>query len=34
MQLDRLVPLLVAAISNGRQTYEVVETGIKVIDVM
>jgi RNA polymerase sigma factor (sigma-70 family) len=34
MQLDRLVPLLAAATSDGRQTDEVVETGIKVIDVM
>jgi F0F1-type ATP synthase beta subunit len=34
MQLDRLVPLLAAATAEGRQTDEVVETGIKVIDVM
>jgi F0F1-type ATP synthase beta subunit len=34
MQLDRLVPLLAAATSDGRQTDEVVETGIKVIDVI
>jgi RNA polymerase sigma factor (sigma-70 family) len=34
MQLDRLVPLLVAATSDERRTDEVVETGIKVIDVM
>src|SRR5882672_2018421 len=34
MQLDRLVPLLAAATSDERQTDEVVETGIKVIDVM
>jgi RNA polymerase sigma factor (sigma-70 family) len=34
MQLDRLVPLLTAATTDGKQTDEVVETGIKVIDVM
>jgi len=34
MQLDRLLPLLVAATTDGRQSNEVVETGIKVIDVM
>jgi F0F1-type ATP synthase beta subunit len=34
MQLDRLVPLLAAATTDGKQTDEVVETGIKVIDVM
>jgi RNA polymerase sigma factor (sigma-70 family) len=34
MQLDRLVPLLAAATTDGRQSDEVVETGIKVIDVM
>jgi RNA polymerase sigma factor (sigma-70 family) len=34
MQLDRLVPLPAAATSNERRTDEVVETGIKVIDVM
>ena len=34
MQLDRLLPLLVAATTDGRQSAEVVETGIKVIDVM
>jgi F0F1-type ATP synthase beta subunit len=34
MQLDRLMPLLAAATSDERQTDEVVETGIKVIDVM
>jgi hypothetical protein len=34
MQLDHLAPLLAAAPSDGRQTDEVVETGIKVIDVM
>ncbi|MBV9565169.1 MAG: hypothetical protein JOY90_32670 [Bradyrhizobium sp.] len=34
LQFDRLVPLLAAATSDGRQTHEVVETGIKVIDVM
>jgi RNA polymerase sigma factor (sigma-70 family) len=34
MQLDRLVPLLTAATADGRQSDEVVETGIKVIDVM
>jgi RNA polymerase sigma factor (sigma-70 family) len=34
MQLDRLVPLLAAATADGRQTDKVVETGIKVIDVM
>jgi RNA polymerase sigma factor (sigma-70 family) len=34
MQLDRLVPLLTAAITDGRQSQEIVETGIKVIDVM
>src|SRR5262249_48700585 len=34
IQLDRLIPLLAAATSDGRQTDEVVETGIKVIDVM
>jgi RNA polymerase sigma factor (sigma-70 family) len=33
-QLDRLLPLLVAATTDGRQSNEVVETGIKVIDVM
>jgi len=34
VQLDRLVPLLTAATSDGRQIDEVVETGIKVIDAM
>jgi RNA polymerase sigma factor (sigma-70 family) len=34
MQLDRLVPLLTAATTDGKQTDDVVETGIKVIDVM
>jgi RNA polymerase sigma factor (sigma-70 family) len=34
MQLDRLVPLLTAAATDGRQSSEIVETGIKVIDVM
>src|SRR4051794_10528260 len=34
MQLDRLVPLLTAAPTDGRQSSEIVETGIKVIDVM
>jgi RNA polymerase sigma factor (sigma-70 family) len=34
MQLDRLVPLLAAAATEGRRSDEVVETGIKVIDVM
>jgi RNA polymerase sigma factor (sigma-70 family) len=34
MQLDRLVPLLAVATSEGRLTDEVAETGIKVIDVM
>jgi RNA polymerase sigma-70 factor (ECF subfamily) len=34
MQLDRLVPLLTAATTDGRQSDDVVETGIKVIDVM
>ena len=34
MQFDRLVPLLTAAVTDGRQSSEIVETGIKVIDVM
>jgi len=34
MQLDRLVPLLAAATTDARPSDEVVETGIKVIDVM
>jgi RNA polymerase sigma-70 factor (ECF subfamily) len=34
MQFDRLVPLLTAAAADGRQSSEVVETGIKVIDVI
>jgi RNA polymerase sigma factor (sigma-70 family) len=34
MQLERLLPLLAAATTDGRQSNEVVETGIKVIDVM
>jgi RNA polymerase sigma factor (sigma-70 family) len=34
MQFDRLVPLLTAAARDGRQSSEIVETGIKVIDVM
>jgi RNA polymerase sigma factor (sigma-70 family) len=34
MQFDRLVPLLTAAVTDGRQSNEIVETGIKVIDVM
>lgn len=34
LQFDRLVPLLAAATTDGRKTDEVVETGIKVIDVM
>jgi RNA polymerase sigma factor (sigma-70 family) len=34
MQFDRLVPLLTAATTDGRQSNEIVETGIKVIDVM
>jgi len=34
MQFDRLVPLLTAAATDGRQSSEIVETGIKVIDVM
>jgi len=34
MPFDRLVPLLTAATTDGRQSREVVETGIKVIDVM
>jgi len=34
MQFDRLVPLLTAATTDGRQSGEIVETGIKVIDVM
>jgi F0F1-type ATP synthase beta subunit len=34
MQFDRLVPLLAAAATDGRQSSEIVETGIKVIDVM
>jgi F0F1-type ATP synthase beta subunit len=34
MQLDRLVPLLAAATTAVRPSDEVVETGIKVIDVM
>jgi F0F1-type ATP synthase beta subunit len=33
-QLDRLVPLLTAAATDGRLSDDVVETGIKVIDVM
>ena len=34
MQFDRLVPLLTGAATDGRQSSEIVETGIKVIDVM
>ena len=34
MQFDRLVPLLAAATSCGKKSDEIVETGIKVIDVM
>jgi RNA polymerase sigma factor (sigma-70 family) len=34
IQFDRLVPLLTAATTEGRLSDEVVETGIKVIDVM
>ena len=34
VQFDRLVPLLAAATTDGRQSDNVVETGIKVIDVM
>ena len=34
MQFDRLVPLLTAATTDGRLSDDVVETGIKVIDVM
>lgn len=34
LQLDRLVALLTAAATDGRQSSEIVETGIKVIDVM
>ena len=34
MQFDRLVPLLTAATTDGRQSHCIVETGIKVIDVM
>jgi RNA polymerase sigma factor (sigma-70 family) len=34
MQLDRLVPLLAAATTDGKKSDEIVETGIKVIDVM
>jgi len=34
MQFDRLVPLLTAAATDGRPSSEIVETGIKVIDVM
>jgi F0F1-type ATP synthase beta subunit len=34
LQFDRLVPLLTAATTDGRQSSEIVETGIKVIDVM
>jgi RNA polymerase sigma factor (sigma-70 family) len=34
MQFDRLVPLLTAAATDGPQSSEIVETGIKVIDVM
>jgi F-type H+-transporting ATPase subunit beta len=34
MQFDRLVPLLTAASTDGRPSSEIVETGIKVIDVM
>ena len=34
VQLDRLVALLTAAATDGRQSSEIVETGIKVIDVM
>ena len=34
VQFDRLVPLLAAATTDGRQSDDVVETGIKVIDVM
>src|SRR5207244_6463574 len=34
MQFGRLVPLLAAATSCGKKSDEIVETGIKVIDVM
>jgi F0F1-type ATP synthase beta subunit len=34
MQLDRLLPLLTAATTDGRPLDKIVETGIKVIDVM
>ena len=34
MQFDRLVPLLAAAATDGKKSDEIVETGIKVIDVM
>jgi RNA polymerase sigma factor (sigma-70 family) len=34
MQFDRLVPLLAAATTDGKKSDEIVETGIKVIDVM
>jgi len=34
MHFDRLVPLLTAAATDGRLSDAVVETGIKVIDVM
>ena len=34
MPFDRLVPLLTAAATDGRPSSEIVETGIKVIDVM
>ena len=34
MQLDRLVALLTAAATEGRPSNEIIETGIKVIDVM
>jgi RNA polymerase sigma factor (sigma-70 family) len=34
VQLEHLLPLLVAATTDGRQSDKIVETGIKVIDVM
>jgi hypothetical protein len=34
MQFERLVPLLTAAATDGPPSNEIVETGIKVIDVM
>jgi RNA polymerase sigma factor (sigma-70 family) len=34
MQLDRLVAMLTAAATEGRRPNEIIETGIKVIDVM